>query len=191
MNILGLDPGTRETGWYILEKGRLALHNVAENASICCMIVKTGLPSIGLVACEWLQCYSGGKREKRGPLIGQETLLTAMWIGRFCEAAIQNGTAFEAYLPPDIRGHVAANRQADESAVRWALIDRFGGEQEVRKGGKLYKVAGHQWPALAVACAAWDVYQGLPGLKLVPCWKYGNGDDNGKTDTVVAGSQGL
>ena len=40
---------------------------------------------------------------------------------------------------------------ANDANIRAALIDMFGGKQETKKGGKLYKIAGDQWSALALA----------------------------------------
>ena len=40
---------------------------------------------------------------------------------------------------------------ANDAKIRAALIDMFGGKQETKKGGKLYKIAGDQWSALALA----------------------------------------
>jgi hypothetical protein len=92
-----------------------------------------------------------------GLQMGWSTLDTARWIGRFQEAA----APIPVVLPRRSEilrslGVVTTPRKGEkrvsaDSGVRSALIDRFGGEPAIRKGGPLFGISKDVWSALAIA----------------------------------------
>lgn len=90
-----------------------------------------------------------------GKIVGREVFDTVFWTGRFYQAAVVYAGA--ARVPNgDIRDHFCGTRKTNDSGVRAAIIDRFGGKAQAiglkAKQGPLYRVHGpHAWSALAMA----------------------------------------
>jgi len=84
-----------------------------------------------------------------GMAVGEEVFETVYWSGifaeAFCLANVHRVTRGQVKL------FLCGSMRARDANIRWALIDKFGGRQAIKKGGPLYKVATHQWSALAVA----------------------------------------
>jgi hypothetical protein len=153
MNIIAIDPGT-----YL--NGVIGLHDIDGVIRIgvsCDMsheeLIKT--VSMGLsdfVVCEWMECH--------GNAVGQETFETVFNIGRFCQASKSH---FRRVTRRMAKMHLTHNAKANDSNIRAAIIDRFGGELAIGKKknpGPLYGVSGHQWQALAVGLTFLDQQRG-------------------------------
>lgn len=56
----------------------------------------------------------------------------------------------------EVKRLICHRTSANDSNVRAAIIDRFGGPTAIKKGGQLYKVGGDTWAAIAVALAAME-----------------------------------
>ncbi len=89
-----------------------------------------------------------------GMAVGETTFETVFWSGRFAEAWAKEFTRIKR-VP--IKVHLCGVARAKDGNVRRALMDRFGGDRCHRKGGPLYKLAGDQWSALAVAVTYFDL----------------------------------
>jgi len=145
MSILAIDPGTTHSGWVYFDGGAPQACGTANNHDILDLL--KWYPH-ATVAIERVVSY--------GMAIGEETIQTIEWVGRFWQAA---GPARVRLIPrKEVCKHVCNDGRAKDPNVRQALIDRWGGKAEaignVKKPGPLYAVKSHAWPALAVAVTA-------------------------------------
>jgi len=100
--------------------------------------------------------------EARGMPIGQESVETVFWAGRFLEIWAQH--CFPVFKMPrrDIKIHLfGTTRGVNDAVIRQFLIDRYGPEKQVALGtkknpGPLYGLNGHERDALALAIAWWE-----------------------------------
>lgn len=93
-----------------------------------------------------------------GMPVGAEVFATCVWIGRFMEAYGPKDVELTPRLA--VKMHLCHTARANDSNIRTALIDRFGGKEKAigRKAspGPLYGVSGDQWAALALAVTWMD-----------------------------------
>jgi hypothetical protein len=92
--------------------------------------------------------------------VGREVFETVFWTGRFFEAATRRG-ADVSWLPRKaIKVHLCGSARAQDSNIRVALIDRFGGSERAKgtkkAPGALFGIKAHEWAALALAVTWWD-----------------------------------
>lgn len=143
--ILAIDPGTTHSGWVLLRNGNPWNSGVMENHEVIDMLRGT---TIVPVAIE--------RFEARGMKLGDESIITILWTGRFIEAAGMDRVRLVRRSA--IKTHVCGTQRATDANIRAALIDRWGGKAEavgtVKKPGPLYGVKSHAWAALAVAVTA-------------------------------------
>ena len=149
--ILAIDPGTEQSGWVRLYGARVLESGVSPNedllARVCTLsgYVRAGLVS-AMLAVE--------RFEARGMPIGDDSIRTILWTGRFVQA----------WRPQDavmvkrsaIKVHLCGTAKAKDPNVRQALIDRLGAPGTKKAPGPTYGVTSHAWAALAVAVAAAD-----------------------------------
>jgi hypothetical protein len=144
MSIMAIDPGTTHSGWVTYGEGRPLRGGVEENHELLLRVAHHEGP----VAIEEVRSY--------GMAIGQETIDTIRWIGRFQQAA--GGDRVRLIPRKDVCKHVCNDGRAKDPQIRQALIDRYGGKAAavgtVKSQGPLYWVKTHIWPALAVAVTA-------------------------------------
>lgn len=142
--LLAIDPGTTHSGWVTYADGVPLRGGVDENHEMLLVIANHNGP----VAIEEVRSY--------GMTIGQETIDTIRWIGRFQQAA--GGERVRLIPRKEVCKHVCNDGRAKDTNIRTALLDRYGGKAEavgnVKKPGPLYWVKSHMWPALAVAVTA-------------------------------------
>jgi hypothetical protein len=159
MIVLGIDPGTYQSGWVKLFVGcgsvRVEGCGVAPNDDILDLVAGDDIQRL---AIEMIASY--------GMPVGAEVFRTCVWIGRFVQryGAI---TADDVKLIARIlvKSHLCLSSKATDANVRQALIDRFGGSSAIGKKqepGPLYRVKSHAWPALAVALTAYEQFWTAP-----------------------------
>lgn len=90
-----------------------------------------------------------------GMAVGAEVFETCFESGRFAQAW---GRPFERLKRVTVKAHICGSAKAKDANVRRALMDRFGGDASVKKGGALYKVKGDEWAALAAAVTWADLH---------------------------------
>ena len=92
-----------------------------------------------------------------GGWVGESTFRTAAWVGHFERTwMIEGGMPFVEFKRGAITKHICPGNKGD-SAVRGALIDRYGGDGGKRAAvglkatpGPLYGVKKDVWSALAL-----------------------------------------
>jgi len=166
MIVLGIDPGTTQSAATLwdTESQKVGPHWYGENNDLLTHMAEVlGLfppkkwDRPHMVAIEMVASY--------GMAVGKDTFETCYWVGRFAECAQQSAPSVSAkrVLRKD---HVAMalcqNRTAKDANVVTALVDlldpmrEYGkyGKGTKKKPGPLYKIAKHNWSALAVAVVA-------------------------------------
>lgn len=147
MQIIGIDPGPVESGYCIIDPSdewllTVEKCGVAANVVILEMLVCEAMSTD--LAIEMIASY--------GMPVGSEVFETCVWIGRFIQQFIPyQKDIVHRYTRIDIKNHFCHSSRAKDAHIRRALMDRFGGDASIKKGGALHGVKSHAWPALAVA----------------------------------------
>lgn len=161
MTVLALDPGPVESAYVVYDGSVILSHGKIANDAMLNMICRGHEDKLDLcvdLVIEQIRGY--------GMTAGNETFDTCNWSGKFeawwwvyRRAGVRTGT----HLLPrkTIVTHLCGTVRANDSHVRAALIDRFGGPKKAlgvvskklkrNEPGPLYGIAGDEWSALAVA----------------------------------------
>lgn len=154
MNILCIDPGPEQSGFVVLEGGRVAHSDTAPNDSVLEEVVAdVGCHPCDVLVIEMVASY--------GMAVGKTVFDTCVWIGRFIEA--WDGP-YELVYRKDVKMALCGNMRAKDANIRQALIDRFGPGKDKAIGkkktpGPLYGIKGHQWSALAVGVTYLELHK--------------------------------
>ncbi len=154
--LLAIDPGTTESGWVLLEDGRVLDSGVSDNHDLL----------------RWVQAGQGAQLlaiemiAGMGMTVGQTTFETTRWIGRFQQAWAEPEEVQLVYRR-EVKSCLCGNQQAKDPNIRQALLDIFpatGGGERPQIGtkarpGPLYGVTSHAWSALAVAVTVCERYK--------------------------------
>jgi len=142
MIILGVDPGSRESGFVYWDTNNKAIigKGVCENSQLWMQVKEK---QYQLLAIENIRGY--------GIVAGDDIFDTCIWIGRFDheQKAMLIGRK-------DIKRHLCGTTTTNDKYIRMALIDRFGEVGTKKNQGPLYGISGHIWSALAVCIIAMD-----------------------------------
>jgi hypothetical protein len=142
VKILALDPGTTQSGWCIYDtKEKAVVHfGLAENQNVI-NYINDG--TYDEVAIEMIASY--------GMAVGAEVFETCVWIGRFVQCCANLNVRHKSVYRKDCKMFLCGTTKAKDANIRQAIIDKFGGIQSTKPGGKLHGIKSHVWPALAVA----------------------------------------
>jgi hypothetical protein len=86
--------------------------------------------------------------ESYGMAVGREVFETVRWAGRFEEAARRARRPAAARA---VKLAICSSPKANDSNIRAALLDRYGGTAAGRIGGPLAGIVKDLWSALAIA----------------------------------------
>lgn len=145
--ILGIDPGTEQSGVVLFEDARVSATHVLPNHDLVLELRGNSLP-YNIVAIEMMDSY--------GMPVGKEVFETLVWIGRFIEAA--HGLTVVRKTRREIKLHLCNNARAKDANIRQVLLDRVGKPGTKKNRGPTYGVTGHCWSALAVAVVVADTH---------------------------------
>jgi hypothetical protein len=156
MLILAIDPGPEESAYVLLNGKSIEVALKVDNERLLGTLIFAKADVVGV---EMIESY--------GMPVGREVFETVHWGGRFCERALVNCTLSVLRVPRrHVKLHLCHDSRAKDSNIRQAIIDRYGGKQQTRKGGSLAKVHGDCWQALALALFVSDT-EGGNDAKLV------------------------
>ena len=146
MKIIVLDPGTTQSAFVVWDGVEIIDKDIANNETLLKFARDWPVKPIPMII-EQIRCY--------GMPIGETTLDTVFWSGRFWEA-----WKGEKHLMPrlEVKKHLCHNGSAKDSNIRQALIDRFGPPGTKKYPGLLYGVKKDIWAAMAVAVTWMDNY---------------------------------
>ncbi len=149
--IAAIDPGSRESGWVLMDDGAVLDSGVSKNKDLVFRCNGSNA-----LAIEMIQSY--------GNVVGRDVFMTCVWIGQFLERwqMISNRFLLHRSL---VKWHLCQSARARDSNVRAALIERYGPTKQQAIGlkkspGPLYGVKSHAWAALGVAVTFNDIVKG-------------------------------
>ena len=154
--ILAIAPGTTQSGWVLIDAGRVMRSGVLPNGDMLNIIMSYWRQTDVRLAIEMVASY--------GMAVGKEVFETVRWIGRF-QQAWHDPEAVRLVYRQEVKLHLCGTLKAKDSNIRQALIDRYprtGGGATPQIGtkltpGPLYGMSSHAWPALGVALVAEEV----------------------------------
>lgn len=142
MSVLAIDPGTTQSGWVLLDGGRVAAAGVSPNSDVLSMIAGS---TADMLCLEMIASY--------GMAVGREVFETCRWIGRF-QQAWRDPEAVKLIYRQEVKLHLCKSPKAKDANIRQALIDAIGPQGTKKAPGPTYGVSSHAWAALGVAATA-------------------------------------
>lgn len=147
---LAIDPGTYKSAWVLYDpiSHTIKRHAVEDNRELLAEI-RAGRLKGDHLAVEMVASY--------GMAVGKEVFETVLWIGRFLEAAEQQGTVGELVYRREVKLLLCQSIKAADPNIRAAIKDKFGGEAAVgtkAAPGPLYGIKADEWAAVGVALTA-------------------------------------
>lgn len=153
MIVLGIDPGSEESGWvlYDAERRWVTDAGITENRQLRDLIAGgafgSGGPAPHWLAIESMRSYTL-KTNKGSAFFPQQLIDTCVWQGRFMEA----WPGRWAQVPRrDVKLYLLGRANGTDADVRAALLDQVGPKGTKRDPGPTYGVSKHAWAALGVA----------------------------------------
>lgn len=154
MRLLGIDPGSTESGWCVIDAGthKPVRHGKDDNHALIAAIRAGDFEDCDGAAVEMIRSY--------GMSVGAHVFQTCVWIGRFTEAIrLVHDAPPEPVLiyRGDVKVHHCHASKATDANVRQALVDRFAcGVRNHGKGTKaapgfFYGFKADVWQAYALA----------------------------------------
>ena len=144
MTIIAVDPGPVESAWVILKDDKPIMWKKEENTKVLAVLQEIRRYDD---AGNWILAIE--KIASFGMAVGEEVFETVFWSGRFFQAYFPG--RIERITRMEVKMRICNNSRAKDKNIRQAIIDRFGGNRSIKKGGQLYKVSGDVWAALGVA----------------------------------------
>lgn len=149
MKILAIDPGTEQSAWCVFdtETGNPDTFGQCANEEVLASLKEVRASRL---VVEMFKSY--------GNVVGDSVLQTCVWIGRFFQEWTKTISGKCELIPRKrIVTQLCMNPRANDTNVRQALIDRWGGKDKAignkAKPGPLYGMKNDMWSALAVAVA--------------------------------------
>lgn len=136
--VLAIDPGPKVSGYYMRIDGGASVAGVADNEEILEMLRHNA--NVDIAAFEYM--------EARGMPLGNESLDTVFWTGRFYESF--RGER-QLVRRRDVKLELCGSTRAKDANVRQALIDIYGGRDTKKNPNPaMCGVTSHAWAAMAV-----------------------------------------
>lgn len=166
MTVLAIDPGYEQSAWVLFDGTRVVAHAIESNDDFYKRLRPTGLGTICIISegKAWHPtAYVLEQIESFGMAVGKEVFETVFWTGRFFEAACANkdgGAGVHRMPRRAVKVHLCQSARAQDSNVRVALLDQFGGRERAlgkkKTPGPLFGIKSHEWSALAIAVTFHD-----------------------------------
>lgn len=140
---LAIDPGSERSAWVLFEDGEPTMFAIDANVIVVSMCDSMSIrndPAHFTVVIEKIASY--------GMAVGAEVFETVRWAGRFEQAAQPAPVVRIPRLA--VKLALCHDSRAKDANVRRAVIDRFGGDAAIKKGGPLHGASKDVWAALAV-----------------------------------------
>ena len=158
MLLLGIDPGTHQSGWVLYEPTSdtpIVNSGITDNDKLIATWFECETERfVDQIAIEMIQCM--------GMPIGETTLETCVWIGEFRQYFKRNNVPVTLIPRGKIKMHLCGSQRAKDKNIRQVLLDRFGPPGTKKAKGHLYGVSGHMLSALAVAVVFADTHLDIP-----------------------------
>lgn len=146
ITLLSIDPGTFESGWVLMDAGTAAIldKGITDNTELVARIQDNTLGA-GHLSIELI--------EPRGMPIGNSTLMTVLWTGRFVQAFEGNFTMVHRRR---VKLFLTGSVRAKDSNVNTAVGDMYhplgtkAAKGTKKSPGPLYGCKSHIFAAIAV-----------------------------------------
>lgn len=163
MIVVAVDPGYRDSAWVTYDGTRVIAHRIEPNEFLLRRFWKDSWTLDGFGDGTWESKPSVvvfEQIESFGMAVGREVFETVFWTGRLYQSAGRITTKTQRMPRREVKVHLCHAARAQDSNVRTALIDRFGGSTAIgfkRSKGPLYGIKSHEWAALAIAVTWYDL----------------------------------
>jgi hypothetical protein len=137
--ILAVDPGTTISGWVLFDGHRVLDSGNDPNAKVRAMIRASEADTLAIE-----------RFEARGMAIGDDSIETMLWTGRFVECW-RAPESVRLVKRSAVKSHMCGTQKAKDPNIRQAAIDAVGAPGVKANPGPTYGVTSHAWQALAVA----------------------------------------
>ena len=147
MLVLGLDPGTENTGWVIYDSGKpfpIINKGIDENQVLLDKLFEMEIGNI--IDHAVFEMIEG-----RGMPVGQTVFDTCVWIGEFRALFKKEKIPYTPLFPRVVKLHICGSARAKPANVRQSLLDKVGPQGVKKAPGPTYGVHDHEWSALACA----------------------------------------
>ncbi len=157
--VIAIDPGYEQSAWVMFDGHRIVDHGIEVNESVRLWLAGADMRVAGRLLAVRAVVFESV--ESFGMAVGREVFETVFWTGRMFEAARYHvGNNVERMPRKAVKLHLCQSARAQDSNIRVALLDRFGGKDAAigRKAlpGPLFGIKSHEWAALAIAVTWWD-----------------------------------
>ncbi len=161
-HVIAIDPGYEQSAYVLFDGVRLIEHRIEPNEALAHRLHyrtdQMDHHAITAVVFEQIESF--------GMAVGREVFETVFWTGRLFEVARATfGPVIQRMPRRAVKLHLCQSARAQDSNIRTALLDRFGGrDQAVGKKatpGPLFGIKSHEWAALAIAVTWWDQRAGV------------------------------
>lgn len=159
MRLLAIDPGNIESAFTVIDSATRKPVAFAKTQNQALLeSIQSGAFGFESVWVEMVACY--------GMPVGREVFDTAVWIGRFTQAALTAGVDVHLAMRLDVKLHHCHDSRAKDANITRALVDRFAcGQPNFGKGTKsepgwFYGFSADVWQAYALAVYAADALAG-------------------------------
>ena len=133
-DILAIDPGTTKSGWVFMVNGNPIDYGWFDNEKIFTLLKMYQC----VVVIEDVGHY--------GMPVGKDVFDTIRWTGRFDYLATEICKLELVYMKrADVKLHLCFSPRANDSTVRQAIIDKFGGDRIAIGGKKCIVCKGKGW----------------------------------------------
>ena len=168
MIVLAIDPGYSESAWVSYDGTRVIRHAIEANEFLLMRFWRDAWTVDGFGTGRSEDTPSAvvfEQIESFGMAVGREVFETVFWTGRMYQAAGRITTKTHRLPRREVKTHLCQSARAQDSNIRAALMDRFGGlnARGVKKApGPLFGIKSHEWAALAVAVTWHDLHKDDP-----------------------------
>ena len=132
-NLLAIDPGTTKSGWCYMEDSEPIDWGWTDNGKMYALINKFQSPLV----IEDIAHY--------GMPVGKDVFQTIRWTGRFDRHAEASALMVTYVTRPDVKLALCGSPRANDSTIRQALVDHYGGDEIAIGGKKCQGCKGKGW----------------------------------------------
>lgn len=158
MKILAIDPGNIQSAYAVLEIPNFKLFEFGKIDNGDLIVKVPALSgSVDHSAIEMIASY--------GMAVGKSVFDTCVWIGRFYQEMVKNGTDPVLIYRAQEKMCICKSMKAKDSNIRQALIDRYAvhdfktGRGTKKNPDTFYGVAADVWQAIAVGVTFYEFGQ--------------------------------
>lgn len=157
-SLLGVDPGPTQSAVIVFENGSVGYSGIEDNINVLDTIKEFASSGSPTRNGKYNRTMVIERIQGMGVPLGNSTIETIEWIGRFCQAwddaTWQRDNEAVGYKRNMIRATLCGTTRSKDANIRARLIDMFGGKPvaigKMHDRGPLHFISKDMWQALAV-----------------------------------------